>query len=67
MFYMKEKLENGNEVQIDITDDNVYTTCIDCGKEFKVDLVDTIKSVNRFDLYGTSLFCKECADKRIKK
>lgn len=66
MFYVKE--ENSEvEVKVDITDDNVHTSCPVCGKEFQVDIVELIQNDKEFDLYGTSLYCPECGKKALNR
>ena len=59
MFYVKQKLSDEEEINIDIAD-NVYTKCAHCGKEIPVDLVVLAKEINNFDLYGLNLYCSEC-------
>lgn len=59
MFYLKHR---GTKVYIE--DDNVYTRCIGCGKEIKVDLQEILGD-GESDLYGTGCFCRECSEKRV--
>lgn len=61
MFYVKE-----NNINIDITDDNVYTMCPVCGKEFKVDIVEQIRCNEEFDLFGTYPYCPKCNNKSLR-
>ena len=63
-YYVKGKASNGEEVTIGIEDDCVFTTCPVCGKEHTVDLVELAASGD-FDLYGSAIYCPECADKLI--
>ena len=56
MFYVKA--ENGNKIEI--TDENVVTTCPGCGREHMVDL-GKILSDGTSDLFGTSVYCVECS------
>ena len=49
-YYVKGKASNGEEVTV-------------CGKEHTVDLVELAASGD-FDLYGSAIYCPECADKR---
>ena len=62
MFYIKVK-ESGLDLKFDITDENVYTICPDCGAEHQVDIGE-ILSDGFSDLYGTSVCCPECSKKR---
>ncbi|MEA4972350.1 MAG: hypothetical protein VB119_04140 [Candidatus Metalachnospira sp.] len=60
MFYIKEKFNDSMEVKIDITDENVFCRCPNCGCEVKVDLVDVLQD-EESDLYGTAVFCDDCS------
>ena len=40
MFYLKTQMPNGGVAKTEITDENVYTRCPDCGRELPVDLVE---------------------------
>lgn len=62
MFYVKEKISDGAEINIEITDENVFNQCPQCGKEVQVDIESLLKSENS-DLFGTSVFCEECSKK----
>ena len=66
MFYFKTKLANGKVVKIDITDENVFTRCPDCGRELPVDLVEVF-SDGEGDLFSTSIICSACTKKRAEK
>lgn len=66
MFYLKTKMPNGEVVKTDITDENVYTRCPDCGRELPVDLVE-IFSDGKGDLYSTSIVCSACTKQRGAK
>lgn len=65
MFYIKERLHDGAEIKIEITDENVFCRCPLCGREVAVDLEDVLSSGG--GLYGTSVFCEKCAEKRMRK
>lgn len=65
MLYVKAKTDEA-EIKVVITDENVYTVCPDCGKEHAVDIVDLCGSED-FDLYGTSVYCHGCGEKRRKE
>lgn len=55
MFYVKTPNDD-----IEITDENVFTTCPDCGKEIQVDIQELLKLENA-DLFGTSVYCERCS------
>lgn len=59
MFYMKHKGK-----RLEITEDNVYTICPQCGREHAVDICDVLSCGG--DLYGTNVFCETCTAKRQK-
>ncbi|MBD5102006.1 MAG: hypothetical protein HDT27_04770 [Subdoligranulum sp.] len=60
MFYLKH---NGKKLPIE--EDNVFTNCPRCGKAFPVHLEDILHDGG--DLYGTSVYCPECAARIEKK
>jgi len=60
MFYVKTQLNEDAAIVVDITDENVFTTCPDCGKEVQVDLTD-FAGDEEFDLYDTGVYCPECS------
>ena len=66
MFYLKTKLANGKVVKTDITDENVFTRCPNCGRELPVDLVEVF-SDGEGDLFSTSIICSACTKKRAEK
>ena len=65
MFYVKEKTDTA-EFIAEITDENVFCTCPDCGKEVNVDLAEVFAGGDG-DLYSTAVFCKKCSVKRMKR
>ena len=65
MFYTKTKIGEGTYLTIDITDENVFTHCVECGAELQVDLVE-LASDEHFDLCGTGICCSRCSCKRWK-
>jgi DNA-directed RNA polymerase subunit RPC12/RpoP len=66
MFYLKIKMPNGKTVRTDITDENVYTRCPECGRELPVDLAELFSDGDG-DLYSTSILCSACSSKRVGK
>ena len=59
MFWMKDT--NGKNLNIE--ENNVFTSCPICGKEHPVDL-QTVLSTDG-DLYGTQVYCPDCSAKRL--
>ncbi|WP_298030053.1 hypothetical protein [uncultured Dysosmobacter sp.] len=57
MFYVKGR---GEKINLDY--ENVFTRCPICGKEFPVDIAELL-SGGDVDLYGTSIYCPECAER----
>lgn len=66
MFYLKTKLANGKVIKTDITDENVFTRCPDCGRELPIDLVEVF-SDGEGDLFSTSIICSTCTRIRTEK
>ena len=62
MFYIKTRLGGETEFTTEITDENVFTRCPQCGSEFAVDLAEVFSDGDG-DLYGTSIFCDACSRK----
>lgn len=65
MYHIKTKLPGGKVIKTEITDENVYTCCPDCGVEFPVDLLEVFSSEG--DLFSTSIICPECTKKHFEK
>lgn len=66
MFYVKERINDAVEVNIEINDENVFCTCPKCFKEVQVDLGELVGD-KHFDLFGTSVCCRECSQKLRKE
>jgi len=64
-FYVKAKITDEVEIKMKLYDDEIYTSCPDCGKEMQVD-ADTIVSIlgNGGDFAGTSIYCVDCSKKK---
>jgi hypothetical protein len=65
MFYIKTRINDETTILTEITDENVFTRCPDCGEEFSVDLVEMIQSGG--ELFGTAVYCLECSEKIISR
>lgn len=65
MFHIKTKLPSGKVVKTEITDENVYTHCPDCGREFPVDLFEVFSGEG--DVFSTRIVCPECTKKHFAK
>lgn len=66
MFYVKEELKDGVEIHIEITDENVYSTCPLCGKEVALDLTEVFSDGDA-DLFATSVLCDTCSKYVLRK
>jgi len=62
MYYVKSQITDECSIYTEITDENVFTICPNCGVEHQIDLVDLIQS-GEFCLFSTAIYCKECSDK----
>ena len=63
---MKDVLSQTQREKLEIYDDNVFTICPQCGTEHCVDIQDVLASEGA-DLFGTAVYCKDCARKGNKK
>lgn len=66
MFYTKTKINEETSITTLITDENVFTTCVDCGQEIPVDLDEMIVD-GHLDLYGIGCRCADCSFEYAKK
>lgn len=65
MFYLRTIID-GVERDIEIYGDQIFTTCLDCGKEMQADedfLADLMVD-RKFDFAGSNIVCEDCAAKR---
>ena len=60
MFYVKERFNDSMEITVEITDENVFCYCPNCGTEVSVDIGE-ILSDGESDLFGTAVFCEVCS------
>ncbi|KOC45771.1 hypothetical protein [Clostridium botulinum] len=60
MFYVKSQINEDAHIKIDITDENVFCTCPQCGSEVLVDLAEVFQD-GEIDLFGTDVYCTECS------
>lgn len=67
MFYVKTKINEETAITTEITDENVFTQCPECGKEIAIDLYDIFSDGG--DLYSTVVYCSEvcCQTNRSKQ
>jgi hypothetical protein len=66
MFYIKTQLADGMSVATEITPQNVYCHCPDCGNEVSVNIAEVFAG-GESDLYSTSVCCAECTKRRLKE
>ena len=66
MFYIKTKQYCGKTINIEITDENVFTRCPGCGREMPVDLAE-IFADGEGDLFNTQVQCAACTNERTEK
>ncbi len=64
MFYVKTKINEETTITTEITEENVFTKCPECGKEFVIDLYDVFADGG--DLCSTVIYCSDCSAKSIK-
>lgn len=66
MFYLKTKLATVKVITTDITDENIFTLCGECGRELPVDLAEVFAD-GEGDLFSTSILCSSCTRRRPDK
>lgn len=62
MFYIKTKINEGTCITTEITDENTFTACVDCGRELQIDLDEAIID-GHLDLFGLGMRCEGCSYK----
>lgn len=62
MLYVKTKINEGTCVTAELTNENVYTHCFDCGHEIQVDLDEMIVD-GHLNLFGMGIRCEDCSYK----
>ncbi|MDY3213872.1 MAG: hypothetical protein SOW77_01125 [Ruminococcus sp.] len=65
MFYVKSHLNSETPIEIELTADNIFTNCHECGTERCIDLEELLRSGG--DLCSTKVYCSDCSARRIKK
>ena len=63
MFYVKSRIGENSAIVTEITDENVFTCCPDCGSEIAVDLSD-LADEGQLDLYELGVLCPACSRAR---
>ena len=63
MFFVKTRIDDNTVLTTEITDENVFTHCPDCGAEVQIDLSELAED-GELDLFGTSVCCPECSKRR---
>ena len=66
MFYIKSQQPNGKTFKTEITDENVFTRCPECGCELPVDLAELLSS-GEVDLFSSTVVCARCTDKKMSR
>ena len=56
MIYTKSRLPGGRSVKIELTDENVFTNCSECGCELPLALTDE---------FMTEILCSRCEEKKM--
>ena len=65
MFYVKSQIGENSAIVTEITDENVFTRCPDCGSEIAVALSD-LADEGQLDLFDLGVCCPECSRARWK-
>ena len=59
--YVKAELADGVEIKVDITDENVFDICPQCGEEIPIVLDSCLNQ--GISVIGTSFYCGSCSAK----
>lgn len=66
MLYVKARISDNTEIKVDLYEDEIFSTCPECGKEVQVEPVVVASIINSEDGFsGTSIYCDDCAHKKI--
>lgn len=66
MLYVKAKLSESVEINVDLYEDEIYSTCPGCGKEVHVEPEHLARIITDGDDFsGTSFYCEVCSEKII--
>ena len=65
MFYIKENLNGTASISVEISNENVYCHCPQCGTEVPVDL-SVFWTAENFDIFNSAVYCDACTQKRLK-
>lgn len=60
MLYVKEKINYSTEINIAITDNNVYSKCPSCGCEHKVSIQELLSDKD-VDIASSKVYCEKCS------
>lgn len=68
MFYIKYPIHISPgvtaDLRMELTENNVFTRCADCGRELPIDLLDWAANCPSFD-YGLAIYCRRCTERRF--
>lgn len=62
MIYVKGKINDTVEIQVEIHEDNVFCACLGCWREVRVNLAELFSGESD----GAAFYCQDCG-KDIKK
>lgn len=67
MIYLKKNIGNEAEIKVNISDDEFYCTCPDCGREVQLDneMLREIICDDEYDFASTSFCCDDCSERYI--
>ncbi|AYB38522.1 hypothetical protein [Brevibacillus laterosporus] len=66
MFYLKTKDRRNKELVVDIYDDEIFTKCVECGKEIQADSELLINVLENGEFASTYIMCEKCTKDKIK-
>lgn len=66
MIYVSQQLDDFTTLNVEITPENTFTKCSDCGRETQIDLNDAVVA-GVTDLFGIRWRCESCSCRNALK
>ncbi|GGB43387.1 hypothetical protein GCM10011409_21250 [Lentibacillus populi] len=66
MLYVKTKINDQVEMKVDLYEDEIFSSCPVCGKEYQVDPLEIADIISQGDDFpGTSFYCNGCIKGKV--
>lgn len=66
MIYVSQQLDDFTTLNVEVTPENIFAKCSDCGRETQIDLNDAVLA-GVTDLFGVRWRCESCSYKHALK